>query len=317
MSDQPPIEIPLVNLIEDILIGSDVGSRSCRLKIANKIIAIMDDASKPQGEGAFSFTTSSTIPLKARQAAIDAMYGLLATPPTGRIEDDVDTVLKAYEGARGSVCPYQDYTWEDIAMLAQEKMLLKNSPEHNKSEISDNEPEFDADQARKDLKPAAWELLKKPVIQSLLYDINLLPEQITGRKHWFYMFSILSHMDLAMKPVSSGSPCARTQIDNIDEKQLHPVKNDDSIGSPVKYSDGSYSREYEDQAKEHSDEIADISDDDPVGDAYANGYAKGYADGYKAKAIAIERESTRQSLRDQCVPDGIAERILNDIEGQS
>src|SRR3984957_2244465 len=68
------------------------------------------------------------------------------------------------------------------------------------SEISDNKPEFDAEKARKALKPAAWELLKTPIIQSLLYDINFLPEQITTGKHWFYMLSILSHFDQATKP---------------------------------------------------------------------------------------------------------------------
>ena len=67
------------------------------------------------------------------------------------------------------------------------------------TEQPDETPPFDIEKARKDLKPAAWELLKVPVVQSLLYDINLLPEQITTGKHWFYMLSVLSHMDSALK----------------------------------------------------------------------------------------------------------------------
>lgn len=71
-------------------------------------------------------------------------------------------------------------------------------PQGDRSEIPVNDG-FDPDKARKDLKPEAWELLKKPIVQSLLYDINLLPEQITTGKHWFYMLSILSHMNEATK----------------------------------------------------------------------------------------------------------------------
>lgn len=69
------------------------------------------------------------------------------------------------------------------------------------AEVDEAEP-FDIQKARKDLKPAAWELLEKPVIKSLLYDINLLPEQITQGKHWFYMLSVLMHMDSVMKQES-------------------------------------------------------------------------------------------------------------------
>lgn len=64
--------------------------------------------------------------------------------------------------------------------------------------------DFDPVAARKDLKPEAFELLRKPLIQSLLYDINLLPEQITTGKHWFYMLSVIHHMKQAMEASRSG-----------------------------------------------------------------------------------------------------------------
>ena len=72
--------------------------------------------------------------------------------------------------------------------------------ETTEESVQDSMTEFDIEKARKDLKPAAWELLKKPVVQSLLYDINLLPEQITTGKHWFYMLSVLSHMHSLINP---------------------------------------------------------------------------------------------------------------------
>lgn len=56
---------------------------------------------------------------------------------------------------------------------------------------------FDIVAARNALKPEALKLLRQPVVQSLLYDINLLPEQITSEKHWFYMLAVLMHFDAA------------------------------------------------------------------------------------------------------------------------
>lgn len=58
--------------------------------------------------------------------------------------------------------------------------------------------EFDQVEARKELTDKAREVLKRPLVQSLLYDINLLPEQITKKRHWFYMLAVLGHMDQAM-----------------------------------------------------------------------------------------------------------------------
>lgn len=62
------------------------------------------------------------------------------------------------------------------------------------SEILDD---FDPIEARKDLTDRDHEILKRPIVQSLLYDLNLLPEQITQGKHWFYMRSVIAHMDQA------------------------------------------------------------------------------------------------------------------------
>ncbi len=70
----------------------------------------------------------------------------------------------------------------------------------NTSEIRDNDYK-----GKYDLTPEEHEILKRPIVQSLLYDLNLLPEQIQcDGKHWFYMLSILAHMDQAAtrKPVS-------------------------------------------------------------------------------------------------------------------
>lgn len=74
--------------------------------------------------------------------------------------------------------------------------------------------DFDSKKARKDLKPEAWDLLKQPVVLSLLYDINLLPEQITTGKDWFYMLSVLSHMDHALKreSVDDKKPSYKTLL---------------------------------------------------------------------------------------------------------
>lgn len=59
--------------------------------------------------------------------------------------------------------------------------------------------EFDQEQSRIALTDDARELLKNPLIQSLLYDLNLMPEQITKSKHWYYMLAVIAHMGEAMK----------------------------------------------------------------------------------------------------------------------
>lgn len=51
------------------------------------------------------------------------------------------------------------------------------------------------------VKPAAPELMayinRTPLVQSLLYDINLLPEQIEDSRRWAYMAAVCEHMKVA------------------------------------------------------------------------------------------------------------------------
>jgi hypothetical protein len=58
-----------------------------------------------------------------------------------------------------------------------------------------------------------------PLVQSLLYDINLLPEQIHNARHWNYMVAVCSHMHRALTPASDS---ADTEPHGPDKAVLSP-----------------------------------------------------------------------------------------------
>lgn len=45
---------------------------------------------------------------------------------------------------------------------------------------------------------------KTPILTSLLYDINLLPEQIREQKHLVYMIAVIEHFRVAMEGTATG-----------------------------------------------------------------------------------------------------------------
>lgn len=148
--------------------------------------------------------------------ALDAAIRLYQ-PELKAQRTNAGSILEAYENAIAALnieSPPANIdelinSCENVQQLADaiefsEKRIIPNKLAQ--SEICDD---FDVVTARKDLKPEALELLRQPIIQSLLYDINLLPEQIITSKHWYYMLSVLSHMAEATKPVSvSLEKCA-------------------------------------------------------------------------------------------------------------
>lgn len=122
------------------------------------------------------------------------MRPLMDSPENNAVLKAATDIVSAFNKSIGSMKIIAVHE-RSQAMEAMADALKFYLPVH---EITDND-DFDIEKAKKDLKPDAWELLKQPVVQSLLYDINLLPEQITTSKHWFYMLSVLSHMDNALK----------------------------------------------------------------------------------------------------------------------
>lgn len=58
--------------------------------------------------------------------------------------------------------------------------------------------------------PAQWaEFTRRPVVQSLLYDLNLLPEQVRiGSDRWFLMLATISHMAKIAAEQVAASPIA-------------------------------------------------------------------------------------------------------------
>lgn len=75
-------------------------------------------------------------------------------------------------------------------------------PQNKVTQSDELTEDFDQEQSRNALTDDARELLRQPLIQSLLYDLNLLPEQITKYKHWYYMLAVVAHMGQAMKAPS-------------------------------------------------------------------------------------------------------------------
>lgn len=140
-----------------------------------------------------------------------------------------------YAGSSPERHPVEPSDSKDCTPDRQGNALIAELPAPNdSSEISDND-DFDHESARGNLKPEAWELLKKPIIQSLLYDINLLPEQITTSKHWHYMLSVLSHMAEATKPVSSYGSVA-SALSSSSANDAASASRDDNPSAPTPLS---------------------------------------------------------------------------------
>lgn len=86
-----------------------------------------------------------------------------------------------------------------IDVLESSAKAYESAKQEQRSGVDELAEDFDQEQSRNALTDDARELLKNPLIQSLLYDLNLLPEQITKYKHWYYMLAVIAHMGKAIE----------------------------------------------------------------------------------------------------------------------
>ena len=60
--------------------------------------------------------------------------------------------------------------------------------------------------------------INRPIAQSLLYDLNLLPEQLItldhgpGHQHWNYMLSVLAHLEMLERELAAVREYARHKL---------------------------------------------------------------------------------------------------------
>jgi hypothetical protein len=109
--------------------------------------------------------------------------------------------------------------------------VLETIRQHEASQRSEmlGDEGFDLDKARKELTPKAMELLKQPIVQSLLYDIDLLPEQIRTSRHWFYMLAVLTHMSEALKREIGSAPEGAALVKTIDKIWGHGPLHEECV----------------------------------------------------------------------------------------